>query len=73
MEYKCKEKCPICGSDVEVFGSECYPVDGITAECTSDSCCYSLDVNCTVRSNGLINITKVAHGLLCAAIREDIP
>lgn len=60
-KYVCKEPCPVCGARVEIFGSECYPEDGIQFECTKDGCDYSGELSCSKRFDCLLEATKIAH------------
>ena len=69
--YKCKDNCPICGSPVEVFGSDCYPIDGINIECTAVPCEYMLMVSSTISSNVLLDTAKEAHAAFCKNFKND--
>jgi hypothetical protein len=64
MSYYCSESCPLCESAVEVFGTDCYPEEGIVAECTNEDCSYNLTLSSSVRVNCLMEAIKVAHNFM---------
>lgn len=68
-KYICDKPCPICNSEVQLFGSDCYPVDGIIAECQNDDCQYELSVTCSIRTNNLLQTTKKAHDFMYSTIK----
>jgi hypothetical protein len=55
--------CPKCGWPVKIFGSECYPEDGITIQCTQESCSYYLTMIMNYRSDDLKQRAIIAHNL----------
>ena len=61
---KCSEPCPLCGGDVYVFGTDCYPSDGISFECMNDKCQYEGNITCTVRVDCLRDAAKLAHDFI---------
>jgi hypothetical protein len=65
--YVCDKPCPQCGGVVELFGSACYPEDGISAECLNEECDYELRLYC--RADNLIDVVKRAHGFVYNAIK----
>lgn len=64
MTYKCNEPCPLCGGIVEVYGSDCYPEDGITFECMEETCQYEGFISCNIRTNCLVEAAKNAHDFI---------
>lgn len=56
--------CPLCGSKVELFGTDCYPNEGIGAECMNLKCDYELEISCSVRTNFLRDTVREAHSIL---------
>lgn len=68
--YICDEPCPFCGSEVQVYGSDCYPEDGITFECINEKCNYIGDLSCNKRVNCLLNAAKIAHNFISKNISK---
>ena len=62
--------CPICGQPTVAIGSECYPKEGISVECTSDTCEFEIGITCTVRVDGLKEVAKKAHNIISNLITE---
>ena len=69
-QFICDQPCPLCGSEVQVFGSDCYPESGIAAECMNLDCDYELKITCSVRTNFLRNTVKEAHNIMCKLIKQ---
>lgn len=60
--YICDEPCPKCGGQVQLYGSECYPEDGITFEC--EICNYEGNVSVNDRCDCLMEIAKQSHKII---------
>jgi len=58
------KKCPKCQSEVEMYGSECYPESGIMIECSNLDCDYHMNLQNTIRSNSLREALSKAHNYL---------
>ena len=57
-------KCIFCQSDVDIFGSECYPENGMTIEC--QNCDFNKEI--TGRKEKLLNELAQA----CVRVYESI-
>ena len=71
-KFICDEYCPVCGAEVQLFGSECYNEDGISAECDNDDCSYRVEirVECGVAFSGLREIVECLHNDICQRVSE---
>ena len=65
-KFICMKPCPLCGEEVQIFGSECYQSEGMTFECMNDDCGYegTVSLSCKARANSLRAIAKLTHALV---------
>ena len=69
-QFDCDYPCPKCGAKVELFGTDCYPDEGIVAECTNLSCDYELVISCSIRTNLLRDTVREAHSIMCRLLKQ---
>lgn len=69
--YTCDEPCPFCKNPVEVSGSDHYPERGFEFKCTNKGCDYKGHLSCSKKVNCLLDVTKMAHGVLCIFYRNS--
>jgi hypothetical protein len=71
-QFDCDFPCPICGSKVTLFGTDCYPEEGISAECSNLECDYELKISCSKRIDCLREAVKNAHSFIYSR-KDEIP
>lgn len=69
-QFDCDYPCPKCGSKVELFGSDCYPEEGISAECMNLDCDYELSISCSIRTNFLRDTVREAHSIMWKFLKQ---
>jgi hypothetical protein len=69
-QFDCDYPCPKCGSKVELFGTDCYPEEGIGAECINMNCDYELTISCTVRIDCLRDTVRNAHSFVYKRLKN---
>lgn len=61
-KYICDEPCPICGNQVQLYGTECYPAGGIAFEC--DVCDYHGNISVNKGCDCLMKVAEQAHRII---------
>jgi len=54
-------KCLKCNSGVKIYGSECYPEEGISVECDNLDCDYEIVIQTSLRTNKLKEMVRLVH------------
>jgi len=72
-KFICEENCPMCGAEVQMFGSECYNEEGIEIECMNDDCDYRviIRVECNIAFSGMRDVVEILHSEICQRIMES--
>ena len=58
--------CPKCKSKVIIYGSECYPEEGMSVECNNLDCDMEIELKIDMRTNKLKEALKAAWNILAA-------
>ena len=61
--------CPYCNSTVEMYGTECYPEEGIEIECTK--CEFNMYLSIPKRTNKLKEITLELYINLLSVLKDN--
>jgi len=61
-------QCPVCKSELNIFGSECYPEDGFVVECPK--CIYELRLSVNLRISGLKSIVMKVQEIVNEIVQE---
>ena len=58
--------CPKCESKATIYGSECYPDDGMVVECDNHDCAMEIRLSINLRTDKLKDAIKAAWNILAA-------
>ena len=56
--------CPKCKSKITIYGSECYPDEGMSVECDNLDCDMEVSLKINLRTNKLKIALKAAWNIL---------